>query len=106
MSHHHHAPPPSGLRLAALLDEAHEALAADELAAVLVSLRRMTGPVDDLLRRAVPAPSGRARAHLDPVVRELAAAPPGAPDGLGAWLRDYLDDLAARPRGSAVRRAA
>ena len=105
MSHHHHAPPQSGRRLAALLDEAHEALPADELAALLVSVRRMTGPADDLLRRGAPALSWGARAHLDPVVRELAAAP-GAPDGLGAWLRDYLDDLAARPRGSALRRAA
>jgi hypothetical protein len=88
-----------------LLDGAHEALPADQLAAVLVSVRRMTGPAGDLLRRGAPALSPAARAHLEPVVRELAAAP-GAPDELGAWLRDYLDELAARPRGSALPRAA
>ena len=105
MSHHHHTTPPSGRRLEALLDDAHAALSADELAALLVSVRRMTGPADGLVRPGAPGLSETARARLEPVLRELAAAP-DAPDELGAWLRDYLDDLAARPRGSALPQAA
>jgi len=88
-------------RIRALLDAAHEALPADELAALLVGVRRITGPLGGLLRPVAPALSPAARAaHMDPLLRELAAA--GAADDLGIWLHDYLDDLAARPRGSAL----
>ena len=89
-------------RIRALLDAAHEALPAHELAALLVGVRRITGPLGGLLRPVAPAlpPGGRA-AHMDPLLRELAAAG-GAADELGPWLLDYLDDLAARPRGSAL----
>jgi hypothetical protein len=90
--------------LAALLDEAHAALPADDLAALLVSVRRITGPADGLIRPSAPRLSDAARARLDDVVRELAAA--RGTDGLGDWLRDYLDDVAARPRGSALPLAA
>lgn len=89
-------------RIRALLDAAHEALPADELAALLVGVRRITGPLGGLLRPVAPALSPAVRAaHMDPLLRELAAAS-GAADDLGAWLHDYLDDLAARPRGSAL----
>jgi hypothetical protein len=96
-------------RLARLLDNAHEALSAHELAGLLLAVERIIGSPDRLLRAhdgPVPslAPAVRA-AHLDPVVQELAGSA-GAPDGLGTWLRDYLDELAARPRGSALGRAA
>jgi hypothetical protein len=105
VSHHPLSPPPSGRHLAALLDDAHAALPADELAGLLVSVRRITGPADGLIRPSAPRLSDAGRARLEPVVRELAAAP-GTPDGFGSWLRDYLDDVAARPRGSALPHAA
>lgn len=96
MSQHHQD------RIRTLLDAAHEALPADELAALLVGVRRITGPIGGLLRPVAPALSPAARAaHMDPLLRELAAAPDAA-DELGPWLQDYLDDLAARPRGSAL----
>jgi hypothetical protein len=103
--------------LVRLLDEAHEALPAQELAEVLLGARREIAPL--LGGRTPRRPAGRlpaavagspaARAYLRPmrVTLYLAARHSGADAGgeltrLGARLDAYLEDLAARPRGSAV----
>jgi hypothetical protein len=89
--------------IAGLLDEAHASLSTRDLAALLLAVRRMTGAPDGLLQP--PARSPGAEAYLAPITRALAAAAAGA-DDLGPWLEGYLDEVAARPRGSALREAA
>ena len=89
-----------------MLDDAHASLSTQELAALLLAVRRMTGPANGLL----PSPAGApplgpgAAGYLGSITRALAAGP--GLDGIGAWLEAYLDDVAARPRGSALPKAA
>jgi hypothetical protein len=91
-----------------LLDEAHAALSTQDLAALLLAVRRMTGPANGLLPTPASAPRaslGRAPAgYLGPITRALAAG--SGMDGVAGWLEAYLDDVAARPRGSALPKAA
>jgi hypothetical protein len=89
--------------IAGLLDEAHASLSTRDLAALLLAVRRMTGAPDGLLRP--PPRSPGADAYLAAITRALAAAAAGR-DDLGPWLEAYLDEVAARPRGSALREAA
>ena len=92
--------------IADLLDEAHASLSTPELAALLLAVRRMTGPANGLLPSAGIGPSlGPGTAgYLAAITRALATGP--RLDGLDGWLEAYLDDVAARPRGSALPKAA
>jgi hypothetical protein len=91
-----------------LLDEAHASLSTQDLAALLLAVRRMTGPADGLLPARTSAPRasiGHApAAYLGVMTRALAAG--AASDGVGGWIEAYLDEVAARPRGSALPKAA
>jgi hypothetical protein len=91
--------------IADLLDDAHASLSTQQLAALLLAVRRMTGPANGLLAAVGRPPLEPAAAgYLRGITRALAAGP--GPDGAGRWLDGYLDDVAARPRGSALPKAA
>jgi hypothetical protein len=95
--------------LVTMLDRAHSALPAHDLAAVLLGMRRMLSPMATGARAAAtePAPSlSRAAAgHLRPLEWELDLArlydDPSLPR-LCDELDHYLDELAARPSGCAI----
>ncbi len=95
-------------RIAEVLDEAHAELPAPDLAALLLAVEAR---VEALERGAGEAPLPRLSApawdyfaSLEPLL--LRAAGPGeeavSRHRLASRLRDYLDELAARPRGAAV----
>jgi len=90
--------------IADLLDDAHASLSTQQLAALLLAVRRMTGPANGLLATAGQQLEPAAAGYLRGITRALAAGP--GPDGAGSWLDGYLDDVAARPRGSALPKAA
>jgi hypothetical protein len=102
--------------IAGLLDGAHAELPTRELAALLLALER---PAAQLAEAAYPdleaedapmALSPLAQARLSPIRQLLRLAAAGESGGggdagerarLGDWLRQYLDEVAARPRGAA-----
>jgi hypothetical protein len=94
-------------RIAEVLDEAHAELPAPDLAALLLAVEARVEPLE---RGAGEAPLPRLSApawdHFAPLERLLLrAAGPGeaaSRQRLAARLREYLDELAARPRGAAV----
>lgn len=95
--------------VATLLDTAHAELATPELAELLLSLEE---PASRLV--AAERPPDEAPASLSPPamavvlpIRRLLheASGSGSPEArarLGGWLVDYLDEVAARPRGAAL----
>lgn len=105
---------------ARLIDDAHRVLTSEDLAGLLVAARRLTAPLAE--GRPLPRPADRlgggrpglssaARAYLRPISVVLyfstrRSGPARAPAlvGLGARLDDYLDEVAARPKGCAVPR--
>jgi hypothetical protein len=95
--------------VAALIDEAHASLSTRDLAALLLAVRRMTGSADGLMRAPdgalAPSPGRAVDAYLGAITGAL-ARPEAGGDGIGGWLEAYLDEVAARPRGSALREAA
>jgi len=86
-----------------ILDRAHAELSSWELAALLLAVRRASdrlGAADS----ADPLPIGVAQ-RFGPVDRLLRIAAHRARDHyptIGEQLRDYADDVAARPRGAAL----
>ena len=110
---HTTAGPLDGLRRTALvtmLDRAHEALPAQDLAAVLLGMSRMLVPMGSAegpSRASTPVPglSRSAAGHLRPLEWELELA---RLDGDGSLPRlcdeidRYLDEVAARPSGCAI----
>jgi hypothetical protein len=97
-----HRPParPPREALEALLDEAHAALPSDQLAALLLAVRRMTDSPDRLVAGAAaghfPALGREARSYLGPITRALTALGGGV-ESPQPWLFEgYLDELAAR----------
>jgi hypothetical protein len=117
-----HAPPGLTTRsepiseTVALLDEAHRTLAAQDLAALLLEVRRLIAPLaagsppPPLVRTLPlrhPALSPASRVYLRPIAAELSTLrAPGSPSSPRAeaygLLDAYLDDLAGRPKGSAL----
>jgi hypothetical protein len=101
--------PSARARLEALLDEAHAGLPSDQLAALLFAVGRMTDSPDRLLAAAAAGPApvlgSEARSYLGPITHALTALGGGA-DDREPWIEGYLDELAARPRGSALAPAA
>ena len=107
----HEAP---GRDIAGLLDEAHRTLPAPDLAELLLGVERAAAPLSQGRPPRDTLPLGPAspevQGYLGRLVgvlgawaadeREGASAP--ARVRLGRWLRDELDDVAARPRGAAV----
>ena len=100
-----------------LLAEAHRELRVDDLTAVLLRVRLVAGALQDGRQPARPRAvlasaspfSAAARAYLRPIrvtlADEAARIGRGRRDelrGLGAALENLLDDVAARPRGSAI----
>jgi hypothetical protein len=103
--------------IAGLLDGAHVELPTRELAALLLALE---GPAAELaagghpdLEAGVPplGLSPLAQARLSPIRQLLRLAAAGGTNTgrdagqrarLGDWLRQYLEEVAARPRGAAV----
>jgi hypothetical protein len=105
--------------IAGLLDDAHRTLPATELAEVLLGVGRAAAPLSvgeppRETRQAGVDSSPEVRGYLGRLVDVLCACAAteregmSAPDRvrLGRWLRDELDDVAARPRGAAVPAAA
>lgn len=106
--------------LARLIDEAHRVLSSEDLAGLLVAARALTAPLAegrpprrpaDRLGRGRPGLSSAARVYLRPIrvvlylsTRRSGPAQAPALVGLGARLDDYLDEVAARPKGCAVPR--
>jgi hypothetical protein len=102
--------------IAGLLDGAHAELPTRELAALLLALERPAAQLaeaayPDLEAEEVPMPlSPLAQARLSPIRQLLRLAAAGESGGgdagerarLGGWLRQYLDEVAARPRGAAL----
>jgi hypothetical protein len=103
-----------------LIDDAHRALSSEDLAGLLVATRALTAtlaegrppprPVDRL-DEGRPGLSSAARVYLRPVsvflhlsTRRSGPAEAPALVSLGARLDDYLDEVAARPKGCAVPR--
>ena len=99
-------------KVAALLDAAHAELPTPELAEVLIALKE---PADQLV--VAERPAGEAPRSLSPPAMAVAlpirrlldqAGSANPPEGrclLGGWLVGYLDEVAARPRGAALRAA-
>jgi len=103
-----------------LLEEAHRELEARELAETLLEIRRLLGPLLDGRRppapaRSLPAAAGglspAARAYARPIRVALTDAAGrlglGAEEELrrlGAELELLTEDIASRPRGSAIPR--
>ena len=103
--------------IAGLLDGAHAELPTPELAALLLALE---GPAERLAAEAEPdldveetplALSPQAQERLWPIRQLLRIAAASEGDGgadarrrarLGEWLREYLDEVAARPRSAAL----
>jgi hypothetical protein len=112
MSHHDRFDNPQW-SLAALLDEAHRDLPAPELAQVLLGVERAAAPLSDgepprEARAAAPGASAEVQGHLSRLVGVLSlwadrdGGRPPARARQGEWVRHYLDDVAARPRGAAL----
>jgi len=98
--------------IAGLLDGAHAELPTRELATLLLALER---PAAQLAESGDPdLNAGEAPLALSPpalvrlvLIRGLLGAAAGSADAgrrarLGGWLREYLEEVAARPRGAAV----
>ena len=122
MPHRPRAPvsPPPGVpttsealsEAAALLDEAHRTLAAQDLAALLLEVRRLiaslgSGSTPPPLARTLPlrhpALSPASRVYLRPIAAVLTSLPaPRSPSDPYGPLDAYLDELAVRPKGSAL----
>jgi hypothetical protein len=118
MSHHDRFDHPRW-SLAALLDEAHCALSAPELAQVLLGVERAAAPLTageapQDARAVAPGASVEVQGYLSRLVGVLSLWAASDRDGarppsrvrLGEWVREYLDDVAARPRGAGVPAAA
>jgi hypothetical protein len=95
--------------VARLLDQAHAELPAPELARLLLALEEPAGRLaaaKDPIEGVSVTLSPPALAVLLPIRRLLEdASGDGSPEGrsrLGDWLIDYLDEVAARPRGAAL----
>ena len=93
--------------IAEVLDEAHAELPVPDLAALLLAVEATVGPLErgdgegPLPRLAAPAWDHFAT--LQPLLRRAAGGPSQASSRhLAVRLREYLDELAARPRGAAV----
>jgi hypothetical protein len=94
-------------RIAEVLDEAHAELPAPDLAALLLAVEASVEPLERGAGEAplprLTAPAWDHFATLQPLLVEAAGPEQTASRRrLAAWLRDYLDELAARPRGAAV----
>ena len=103
-----------------LVDDAHRSLSSEDLAGLLVAARALTATLaegrpsprpPDQLEEARPGLSSAARVYLRPVsvllhlsTRRSGPAEAPALVSLGARLDDYLDEVAARPRGCPVPR--
>lgn len=99
--------------LARLLDDAHRDLPSPELAQVLLGLERAAAPLSAgepprESQASAPGASPEVQGYLSRLVGTLSLAAdrderrPPARVRLGEWVREYLDDVAARPRGAAV----
>jgi hypothetical protein len=102
--------------IAGLLDGAQAELPTQELAALLLALERPAaqlagGETPDLdaaeARMALSPPAesclSRIRQVLGPAAeRESGGADAGRRARLGGWLRQYLEEVASRPRGAAL----
>lgn len=91
--------------LVQLLNAAHATLPSEDLAALLLAVRAMIAPPERLvadggLSRSRERLSPSARRPLGAIIPALAQASSRS-DG-SEWLDEYLDELAARPRGSAI----
>jgi hypothetical protein len=91
------APRPLGTYVARLLDEAHHELAAHELAGLLLRVRGALWHASGNVTGS--GPSAVAAHYLAVIVAALGEA--GASAELRAWLDEYVEDVAVRPRGAA-----